>query len=225
MTECFLSEETLTLVRKKRRAFKLARRFGKHQHFLCYRSISNKVRDSTRRDHLMHIEQITSDLDKGQRSFWRWLKKMRPGQWPNIPDIHYQGKSLTSPIQKAKAFCKFFTSVFVHENEATLAGLKDDLANSRSLDELVEISVTKEVYNLLRTIDPSKSSGPDDVPGRLLKEGAEWLAEPLANLFSLSLSKGALPCDWTSANVSSSTRKATSTQCPTTAQLVSPVLL
>lgn len=60
----------------------------------------------------------------------------------------------------------------------------------------------EEVFNLLRNIDPSKSSGPDNVPGRLLKEGAEWLAEPLSNLLSLSLSKGALPRDWTSANVS-----------------------
>ena len=151
----------------------------------------------------MHIEQITSDLVNDQRSFWRWLKRMRPGQKSNIPDIHHQGKTLTSPIQKAKAFCKFFTSIFVHENEATLEVLKEELTKSRSHDELVEINMTREeVYNLLCKIDPSKSCGPDEVPGRLLKEGAEWLAEPLSKLFLLTLSKGVLPHDWTSANVS-----------------------
>ena len=67
--------------------------------------------------------------------------------------------------------------------------LKDELANSRSHDELVEINVTRdEICNLLCKIDPSKSSGPDDVPGWLLKEGAEWLAELLTIPFSLSLS-------------------------------------
>ena len=141
-SKSWLSEESLSLIRKKRRAFKLARRSGKHQHFLRYRSISNKVRDSTRRDHLLHIEQIIPDLNKDQRSFWRWLKKMRSGQGSNIPDIHHHGKSLTRPIQKAKAFCKFFSSVFVQENEATLSMLKDELANSRSHDELTEINVT-----------------------------------------------------------------------------------
>lgn len=88
----------------------------------------------------------------------------------------YQGKTLTNPIQKAKAFCKFLTPVIVHENVATLAVLKDELANSRSHDELGKINVTREeVYNILCKIDPSKSSGPDDVPGWLLKEGAKGL--------------------------------------------------
>ena len=44
-------------------------------------------------------------------------------------------------------------------------------------------------------IDTSKA---DEVPGRLLKEGAQWIAGPL---FSLSLAQGKLPQDWTSANV------------------------
>ena len=44
-------------------------------------------------------------------------------------------------------------------------------------------------------------SGPDDVPGQLLRVGAPWLANPLVRLFSLSLNQGYLPDDWTSANV------------------------
>ena len=33
------------------------------------------------------------------------------------------------------------------------------------------------------------------------KEGALWVARPLATLFTLSLSQGCLPSDWTSANI------------------------
>ena len=51
-------------------------------------------------------------------------------------------------------------------------------------------------------IDPSKAFGPDDIPGRLLKEGAPWrLAEPLTQLYNLSLQSGVLPRDWRRANV------------------------
>ncbi len=50
-------------------------------------------------------------------------------------------------------------------------------------------------------IDTSKASGPDELPGRLLKEGAQWIASPLSKLFSLSLAQGKLPQDWTSANI------------------------
>ena len=43
--------------------------------------------------------------------------------------------------------------------------------------------------------------GPDEIPGRLLHEGADWLAEPLTKLFNLSLSFGSVPVDWTRSNI------------------------
>ena len=108
---------------------------------------------------------------------------MKPGHKSNIPEIHHQGKTLTSSTLKAKAFCKFFTSTFIHENGATLPAIEEELADSRSLDELAEVNVTREEGNLLRKLDPSKSCGPNEVPGRLLKGGAVWLADPLSNCF------------------------------------------
>jgi len=50
-------------------------------------------------------------------------------------------------------------------------------------------------------IDCCKACGPDDIPGRLLKEEAPWLAEPLIQLYNLSLQSGVLPRDWRRANV------------------------
>ena len=49
--------------------------------------------------------------------------------------------------------------------------------------------------------DPDKSCGPDNVPRRLLKEAAPWIAKPLAHLFYHSMSTGSLPQDWTRANI------------------------
>ena len=39
------------------------------------------------------------------------------------------------------------------------------------------------------------------MPGRLLREGAPWLAKPITKLFSMSLQLGSLPRDWRRANV------------------------
>ena len=55
----------------------------------------------------------------------------------------------------------------------------------------------EKVYNLLCKIDPSKLSGLDDIPGRLLKKGAPWIAELLAKHFNLSMATGQLPKNWT----------------------------
>ena len=58
-----------------------------------------------------------------------------------------------------------------------------------------------EVFTILSLIDPSKARGPDYIPGRLFKEGAPWLSEPLVALFNQSLQSGQLASDWTCANV------------------------
>ena len=67
---------------------------------------------------------------------------------------------------------------------------------------MADISIScYEVYELLSKLDVSKFSGPDEVPAHLLREGAPWLADPITRLFNLSLQRGCLPRDWTSANV------------------------
>ena len=58
------------------------------------------------------------------------------------------------------------------------------------------------MYDLQCKLDISKAAGPDEVSARLSKEGALCLTKPLATLFTLSLSQGCLPSDWTSANIS-----------------------
>ena len=60
---------------------------------------------------------------------------------------------------------------------------------------------TKRVLKLLKDIKPHKATGPDNIPGRLLKEAAEELAPGLAHLFQISIDNGTFPLDWKSALV------------------------
>ena len=58
-----------------------------------------------------------------------------------------------------------------------------------------------DVFVELSTLNPHKACGPNQICRRLLKEGAEIIASPLAELFNKSLSDGMLPQDWVSANI------------------------
>ena len=71
------------------------------------------------------------------------------------------------------------------------------LASVQQVTDDIVIS-REDVYDLLSKLEVSKAAGPDEIPARLLKEGALWLAKPLATIFTLSLSQGCLPHDWTS---------------------------
>ena len=59
----------------------------------------------------------------------------------------------------------------------------------------------RQFFNLLHSLSVDKACGPDLIPARLLKEGAENICVSLSHLFQLSFERGVLPLDWTSANV------------------------
>ena len=64
------------------------------------------------------------------------------------------------------------------------------------------IQVTENgVAKLLAGLNPHKASGPDQIPGRLLKELARELAPIYALLFQASLDQGTVPDSWKTANV------------------------
>ena len=97
------------------------------------------------------------------------------------------------------AFSIHFKSIFLLKNTSLLSSLREEPRSSWSSEEVNEIVISGEdMYDLPGKFDISKAAGPGEVPEKLLKEGA-WLAEPLAILFTLSLSQGCLPSDWTSA--------------------------
>ena len=125
----WLSDETLLHIKKKRRAYKLAKRTQKSHHFSKYRAISDKVRNMTRRDHLDHLQVITSNLTSNlstdQRPFWRWMKNIRGHSY-------HGGATLTNPFQKAETFCRFFVSKLVKEDTSSLKNIKQDLDKTTS---------------------------------------------------------------------------------------------
>ena len=166
-----------------------------------YRVISNTVRNLTRKDHRDHLEDITKDLTKTPRLFWRWLKNAR-GHGSRIPDLHLSGRVISSGQEKAEAFGEYFRSMFTQEDTNNAWKLKEELMSTRSEVKIEEVALTEdEVCEELHRIDPSKASGPDKIPGRLLREGAPWIASPLCRLFKGSLISGCFLQNWTRANI------------------------
>ena len=58
-----------------------------------------------------------------------------------------------------------------------------------------------EVESVLKSLQIGKAAGPDSIDNRLLKELAQPLSSPLADLFNYSLSSGRVPTIWKQANI------------------------
>ena len=159
---------------------KFQERINNPHHQQQYRVISSHVRSLTRKDHTRHLDQITANLTQDQHPFWRWLKNIR-GQQAQILNIYRgcDGTVLTTPTEKASFFNQRFSLIFTPENTSNLNELRRELDASWGHDAVSEITICQdEVQDLLSNLDTSKGCGPDDIPARLLKEEAPWLASP-----------------------------------------------
>ena len=57
-----------------------------------------------------------------------------------------------------------------------------------------------EVEAVLKSLDPNKATGPDEIPARILKETATTIAPSLCKLLNRSLGEGYIPSRWKLAN-------------------------
>ena len=78
-------------------------------------------------------------------------------------------------------------------------GMKFPVLELRTDHVIADISVSiARVYNVLSSLDPSKSIGPDGIAPRVLKNCCDSLCVPLSMLFAQSMESGSIPNEWKS---------------------------
>ena len=112
------------------------------------------------------------------------------------------GDTLTDDYQKATLLNDYFASQStVDITDAHTLPLQPT-TNTTPVPTLSEITTSeREVLQLLNSLDSNKSTGPDEIPVKLLKLSALLIAEPLSKLFNKSLTLGIYPSAFKKANV------------------------
>ena len=93
-------------------------------------------------------------------------------------------------------------------NDGFLSPMKDfqPLTQNHTLDsnlpsESTLIVTAASVFKKLSAINPTKTQGPDEIPGWLLKENADLLTNPVQDILNTSYKEGRLPSVWKEANI------------------------
>ena len=90
------------------------------------------------------------------------------------------------------------TSVFTKDDSSDLP----DMGVS-SHPELPNLTIHQDgIKQLMKDLNPSKASSPDDIPARLLKDHFDILSAPLCMIYQASVEQGRIPNDWRKAMVS-----------------------
>ena len=143
-----------------------------------------------------------------QKCFWSYIKFLRKDS-TGIAPLKDNDRFFNTSKNKADILNRQYRSVFTQEDPNTPVPDPDgDPPPPPPPPPMKDITVTEEgVKRLLQKTNPQKTSGPDMIPARSLKECAEDLAPILTVIFSKSLQAGIVPDDWKTANVSAVFKK------------------
>ena len=168
-----------------------------------FRAARNEYQRNLKDAEMKYNENLASKLKNNDsispRRWWSIAKSFLGFKSEStLPPIIDGDKLHFDNLSKAEAFNAFFL------NHSTLdtsnAILPDMLPTTDSFIDSVIVS-ENEVLNILKSLDVSKSTGPDNISPRMLRETAESITPSLTKLFRLSLNNSHFPSIWKRANV------------------------
>ena len=196
-SQLYMNKNTLKLRALKFRLWLKWRKSGDDIDGVRYTRISNQLRKETRKLRRAFEEDIAKNITHTPKPFWKYVKSKLKSKVP-IGDITApDGSSAVSDKDKADALNDFFKTVFTVEECAYIPEL-----SLRTEEELSVVTVAEEaVCAKLKLLNTGKSSGPDGLHPRFLRETANEVAIPLTIIYKKSLETGQVPSLWKEANV------------------------
>ena len=131
------------------------------------------------------------------RKWWQVVNKLS-GRSQKCTKLTFEKEGeLLSDLELANNLNKFYISVNADIPPLDITTLPAYLP---AVDQVPYIE-PHEVCEKLLVINASKTCGPDNIPGRLLKEFAHLFAEPVAKIFNMSLASGIVPNIWKDSHI------------------------
>ena len=184
------------MTRRKKRAFKKARRTKKDRDWLRYRRLKKATQQTCRQAYSNYINDMLSSDPGGNKKLGALVKSKRRDQ-SGVSHLKDGNLMHSDPKSKANILNRQFASVFTNEDQSDLPDL-----GSSPHPTMDDITVSCEgVAKLLRNLKAHKAAGPDGLPARLLKETASEIAPAVTLLFQASIDQGSVPSTWKKAMV------------------------
>ena len=184
----WIDREVKSALRRKYHALRKYRENKTVEQKLKLRSLSNEIKKLVRQKHCDYLLKTEGSLKENPKLFWNYHKAIlhhRPG---SNTEITFDEKSAKTAAEKAELFNAYFCYVFTSSKQDKARSLQMyPMRINTELSEITPSFMINEVRDCSFILDPSKATGPDGIPVRILKECSEQIASSLCSLFNHSL--------------------------------------
>lgn len=187
------------LLKEKYKFFKKYKTYGNLSDYQSFSMLRQRAIIIEKESFKSYITKIEKSIIDNPKNFWSYIKsKNKSNAYPNI--LKYKNNEAFTGIEISNLFADYFLSTFLDPaNTDSYLDISDQLPTEAHIAS-IEICPSV-VLKLLKSLDLTKSGGPDDIPPFYIVNCADSLVEPVCLLFKRSVSEGIVPKIWKSALV------------------------
>lgn len=161
------------------------------------RAVSKEVRKAKRKLE----KRLAANIKTDRKGFFKYYRSKMKAKESVGPIEDEQGNLIKDEKQMANIFSKFFTSVFTTEDVTNIPE-PEQMFTSSDDERLTDIDINVErVKKKLKSMNPTKTPGNDDINPAIIAETAEQIAEHVTAIFRKSLDESKVPEDWRTSNI------------------------
>jgi hypothetical protein len=200
----WITKEIKALIRKRNKLYQKKKRNKCTRTTKKYHECKRTLQKKMKQEYWKYLEGIitfyttdtNSERPQKQNKFWSYIRNLKKDN-TGVAPLRNKGFLINDSKQKAEVLSTQCHSVFTPEDDKPISASLED-----NYPSMPEINVTNNgVEKLLKNIDASKATGPEEISARILKEFAPELSPLLTNIFNKSIQEGKVPKDWRQANV------------------------
>ena len=189
----WLRSRTKKLISQKRSLWNRFQMTQMPDDFEAYKKLRNRCTTLQRADKRLFQLQLCEKAKENPKVLFRHIAQTR-SVTAGITTIKVGDTESNSNTEAAEALAAHFETVFVSD---PMCEPSHRLHSTNTTSTLADIRFDRDaVESKLRNLRPNISPGPDNIPAILLRNCAGVLSAPLAQLFTVSMDTGKLPCDW-----------------------------